>query len=112
MKTLLIATQQTLKKHAGKEVDDYMVVEPILMPDQMPAAANQVRNKIRQIVIDAKREANETVTQVAVVCDVTPPWRFILLGLAETMGKEERLEISLPEDFAMAPKENEKVNLV
>jgi len=112
MKTLLIATKDSLKKHAGKEVDDYMLVEAVPIADQLPATANQIRNKIRQIVIDAKRESGEDVKRVAVVCDVTPPWRVVLVGLSEMMKKEEGLEISLPDDFNMVSRENEKVNLI
>ena len=110
MRKLLIATKESLKRHAGQEVDDYLTVEPVLMPDEMPAAANLIRNKIRQIVIDAKRETNEDVMKVFIECDATPPWRVMLVSLAETMQKEEQLDVELTEDFNMG-KRDEKVNL-
>jgi hypothetical protein len=106
MKTLLVATKDSLRKHAGREVDDYVVVKAVLAPDEMPAVANEIRNKIRMMVLEAEREGDLERT-LKVEVDATPPYRVILVELADAMAASERLEIHLPPDFVRSEDDEE-----
>jgi len=96
MRTLLVVTDSTIKNHEGEEYDDYIVVKAIPSQEEMPAIANEIRNKIRGIVIDAQKE-NEGEAQVKIEVDATPPYDVILVSLVDTMGQEEKLNVVLPE---------------
>jgi hypothetical protein len=111
IKTLLVVSKENLKKHAGREVDDYLEVSTILAPEDMPAAANEIRNRIRMLIVQADKEGGKPEREVRVEFDASPPYRVILASLADIMAQEEKLVVHLPDDFKMQKRED-KVNLV
>jgi hypothetical protein len=106
MKTLLVVTKENLGKYAGKEFDDYLEVDTILTAEKMPEVANEIRNKIRGVFVEADKEAGRAVErEISVEFDASPPYRVILASLADIMSTEEKLTVHLPEDFNMKPRD-------
>jgi len=97
MKTLLIVTKQTINKHAGEEYDDYMLVEPMVEPDGLPAAANLIRNKVRELIVGAQKEGDTQENHVKVEVDATPPYDVMIVSVADLMQQEEKIRVELPE---------------
>ena len=92
MLTFLVVAKGNLGKHAGREVAGYVEVPPIIQLDEMPVLANEIRNKVRAAVVEAQR-AGTTIGQVTVELDATQPYELIVVGLADTMRREEKLDI-------------------
>jgi len=104
MKTFLIVTNESIGKQHGRDVDGYITVKSMPTQDEMPAIANEIRNKIREIAI-AGQKVGEEVTEVSIECDATPPYRVILVGLAEAMRNEEKIELIVQPDPNEKPRE-------
>jgi len=109
MKTLLIITEETQGKHAGEQVDDFIIVEPFIDPNEISVIANLVRNKIREMVIEEKKESGEDVREIKIELDASPIYDVVMVGLSDTMGKEEGLAILLPDRLSRDNDEEEKV---
>ena len=109
MKTLLIITEETQGKHAGEKVDDFMIVDPFIDPNEIPVVANLIRNKIREMVIEEKKESGEDVKEIKIDLDASPIYDVVIVGLSDTMGKEEKLTILLPDRLNRENDEEEKV---
>ena len=109
MKTLLVVTKENLRKHAGREVDDYVEVALIPTPESMPQIANEIRNRIRALIVESDREAaasgKKPEREISIEFDASPPYRVILASLADIMAQEEKLMVHLPEDFRMKSRE-------
>jgi hypothetical protein len=105
MKTLLVVSKANLKKHAGREVDDYVEVKTIPTPEEMPAIANEIRNRIRALAIEADKKG-ELEREVTIEFDASPPYRVILIELAEAMAESEKMKINLPPDFVKQERED------
>ena len=96
MKTFLIATESNLANHAGEEYDDYMTVQAMVQPEQMPAVANDIRNRLRALIVESQAEGDLDENHIKVDVDAPPLYDVILVSLVDTMGKEEKLNVELP----------------
>jgi len=96
MRTLLVATEETIGAHAGEEYDDYITVKSIPTPQELPSIANQIRNKIRGVIVAAQAEGCHDEKVVKISLDASPPYSVVLVSLSDVMKQEEGLVLELP----------------
>lgn len=108
----LIVDKNYVEKHIGEEYNDYLEVDAIVEAKDIPAVASVIRNKIRQIIIDADAENGGPVERkVCVFIDASPVYGVIVVSLSDIMAKEEKIELLLGEEYDVKNRIHEKVDL-